>query len=381
MMGIQKKGVINAYWAMAFVGLSSSSASLVLPLLREQYALSYDVAGMLLAFLSVGNLIAALLSGILPRYLGIRKTAILFTGGMLLGYGLMSFTGAPVVIMFAFLLVGLAKGSGINNATVVAGNAAKDRTRAVNLVNAMFAIGGLSSPLIYMAAGKLPFWQAPVAVLGALGGIFWLLYWTMNLSDEKLVGSKAEDMSFLKKRRFWYSTALLFGQQCADIGVTNWLVTYFKDQGILTGVLGELTVTVLFAGILVGRVAIGFFLPQNSRFRSLVLMSAVTLVAYLLLLGVNDGVTALIFLFLYGLGISGVYPTAIAQANQSMSNATVGVMLPIAGIGAILMPYMIGAVAQRVGIHGGMMCAAASMALMLVFALLLKVEEKRTGTI
>ena len=376
-MNQKKKGVVNAYWAMAFIGLSSSSASVVLPLLREKYALPYDVAGMLLAFLSVGNLIASLLSGILPRYLGIRKTAILFTSGMLLGYGLMAVTGVPAVIMLAFLLVGLAQGSGINNATVVDGNAAADRTRAVNLVNAMFALGGLSSPLIYMAAGRLPFWQAPVAVLGALGGIFWLLYWTMNLSSEKLVGSKAEDMSFLKKRRFWYSTALLFGQQCADIGVTNWLVTYFKDQGILTGVLGELTVTVLFAGILLGRLAIGFFLPETSRFRSLVLMSGVTLVAYLLLLGVNNGVTALVFLFLYGLGISGVYPTAIAQANKSMSNATVGVMLPIAGIGAILMPYIIGAVAQQVGIHGGMMCAAASMALMLVFALLLKAEDKR----
>ena len=104
-------------------------------------------------------------------------------------------------------------------------------------------------------------------------------------------------------------------------------------------------------------------------------MSAASFIAYLLLLLSNSGVAALVFLFLFGLSISGTYPTVIAQASRSMSNATVGVMLPVGGIGAVLMPYLIGAVAQRTGIRGGMVCPLAALVLMLVFAALLKKTE------
>ena len=64
---------------------------------------------------------------------------------------------------------------------------------------------------------------------------------------------------------------------------------------------------------------------------------------------------ALICLFLFGLAIAGVNPTAVA-AGTALSGAGLGVMLPAAGVGAVLMPYITGAVAQRFGIWAGMLC-------------------------
>jgi len=61
-------------------------------------------------------------------------------------------------------------------------------------------------------------------------------------------------------------------------------------------------------------------------------------------------------MFLFGVSESGCYPTGIAQANKSMNNATMGVLLPVAGIGAIVMPYVVGAVAEQGGILAGMVC-------------------------
>ena len=60
-------------------------------------------------------------------------------------------------------------------------------------------------------------------------------------------------------------------------------------------------------------------------------------------------------LFLFGLAIAGVNPTAVAAGN-ALSGAGLGVMLPAAGVGAVLMPYITGAVAQRFGIWAGMLC-------------------------
>ena len=62
-----------------------------------------------------------------------------------------------------------------------------------------------------------------------------------------------------------------------------------------------------------------------------------------------------ICLFLFGLAIAGVNPTAVAAGN-ALSGAGLGVMLPAAGVGAVLMPYITGAVAQRFGIWAGMLC-------------------------
>lgn len=126
-------------------------------------------------------------------------------------------------------------------------------------------------------------------------------------------------------------------------------MTYFKDQGILSAGLSEWTVTVIWSAMLIGRLLYAFVLPSSSRLRSLFLISCACIVTYSMLLFSSSGIAALVSLFLFGMSISGCYPIAIATANKTLSNASVGVLLPVAGIGAIVMPYITGAVAQEVG--------------------------------
>lgn len=373
------KDVRNAYLTMLFDGLCVSSASVILPLLKEHYQLSYNTSGLLLALLSVGNLASALISGFLPRYWGVRRTMLIFTSGLFLGYLLLTVSGSSLFLLASFLLIGLGKGSSMNNATVITGNAASDRTKSVNLINALFAVGSLSAPLVYLFFYGKFFWQAPLAALTLSGGIVWLLFFSIQRSDPQKKAVQKDDLGFLKDKHFWFSTAFLFCQQCSEISVTGWLVTYFKDQGILTGVFSELTVTVVWLAMLVGRLIIAFVLPPNSRLRSLVLMSAAAIVTYALLLSASSGAAAIAALFLFGISMSGTYPTAIAQANKSLSNASVGVLLPVAGIGAVIMPYITGAVAQQIGLHGGMACSLIVLCIMLLFAILIHRMEKKTS--
>ena len=84
-------------------------------------------------------------------------------------------------------------------------------------------------------------------------------------------------------------------------------------------------------------------------------LSACCVGTYILLLVAKTPASALICLFLFGLAIAGVNPTAVAAGN-ALSGAGLGVMLPAAGVGAVLMPYITGAVAQRFGIWAGMLC-------------------------
>ena len=53
---------------------------------------------------------------------------------------------------------------------------------------------------------------------------------------------KTTDWSFLKDKKFWLITGLLFSQNAAETSVTGWLVTYFKGSGMISGELSPYTV-------------------------------------------------------------------------------------------------------------------------------------------
>ena len=144
-----------------------SGASVVVPLLRDHYGLSYDLVGTLLALLSVGNLLSSFICGFLPRRLGVRKTALIFTSGLFLGYLMLVLFRAPFIICLAFLVIGLGKGSTMNNATVAAGSGTADKTKSTNFINATFALGSLMVPVLYTAAGRLPGWKGPLCAFFA----------------------------------------------------------------------------------------------------------------------------------------------------------------------------------------------------------------------
>lgn len=369
----------SAYLCMTVNGLCASSGSVVLAILRERYGLSYDFAGVLLALISVGNMAAGFLSGLLPDFIGMRASVLILVGGAALGYGLLCFTGWPAALLLAFTLVGLTKGSATNNSTVLISQAAPGKAGTMNLLHACFATGSLLCPFFIAAFsnGSLP-WYAPMAALAAAGAVLWLIFASAQL-PAKPRGQRAErsDWSFLRSKLFWMVTCMMFFQNCSEITFTGWVVTYFQDSGILTGSLGNITVTVIWGAMLAMRLVIGFAIKIRDSFKAMAIMIAASMAAYALLMQAKTGPAALGALVLFGLGIAGTSPTGISSAGRLLSNASVGVLLPVASLGAIIMPYIVGAVAQKVGIVGGMSCILVTLAFTLLFALLCRREMRR----
>ena len=312
---------------MLLNGVCASSGGVVMALLQERYGLSYQWSGLLLAMLSVGNLAAGFAAGMLPAHWGQRHTVLMLAGGAALGYGAMILTGSLWALLAAFTLVGVAKGTTLNTSSALIAAHARERTKCMNLIHACFATGSL-----------------------------WGVFALAGLPGRTGYGARVKnDWSFLRSPRFWVLTGLVFFQNCTEISVTGWMVTYFKDVGILSGPAGQMTVTVIWGAMLAGRLCIAFVFPVKNSFRTLSLMSACCVGTYILLVMAKTPASALICLFLFGLAIAGVNPTAVAAGN-ALSGAGLGVMLPAAGVGAVLMPYITGAVAQRFGIWAGMLC-------------------------
>ena len=268
-----------------FSGICAISAGVVVSLLQERYGFAYGMTGTLLSLMSVGNLLAGLLIGMLPSVLGMKPSVLLLTIGYAVGYVIMGLTGVEILLAVAFFVVGIAKGSVINTCTILVSDHSADRTRGMNLMHSCYACGALLCPFLIAAAAKVST-ELAVFLLAALGLVLWLVYAFTPLGGGKAKNAKekqAIDWSFLRSARFWMLTGLLFFQNAAEQSVNGWMVTYFKGSGIIVGTLAAYTVTVMWGATLVARLLIAFVFPFKSPRKAMVGMSVLCTVFYVLL--------------------------------------------------------------------------------------------------
>ena len=203
--------------------------------------------------------------------------------------------------------------------------------------------------------------------------MLWLVYVFTPLHGGKSKSStekEAIDWSFLRSARFWLLTGLLFFQNAAEQSVNGWMVTYFKGSGIIAGTLAAYTVTVMWGATLVGRLLIAFVFPFKKPRKAMVGMSVLCTVFYVLLVMAHTQGAAIALLFAFAISMSGLNPTAVASAGRMTSVTSMGIMLPVASSGAILMPWIIGMVAERAGLAAGMASNIVPCVGLVVFAIL-----------
>mgnify|MGYP003367130000 FL=1 len=355
-----------------FSGICAISAGVVVSLLQEEYGFAYGMTGTLLSLMSIGNLIAGFLVGVLPGALGMKRSVLLLTIGYAVGYSLMGLTGAVAVLALAFFLVGIAKGSVMNTCTILVSDNSANRTRGMNLMHSCYACGALLCPFLIAAAARVSTALA-VFLLAVLGLMLWLVYGFTPLGggSQKTARTKEViDWSFLHAPRFWLLTGLLFCQNAAEQSVTGWMVTYFKGSGIIAGTLAAYTVTVMWGATLVGRLLIAFVFPLKKPRKAMVGMSVLCTVFYVLLVMAHTQGAAIALLFAFAISMSGLNPTAVASAGRMTSVTSMGIMLPVASSGAILMPWVIGIVAERAGLAAGMASNIVPCVGLVVFTLL-----------
>lgn len=352
-------------------GIGAISSGVVVSLLQETYGFAYGITGALLSLMSIGNLLAGFAAGILPGKIGIKRTAAFLTIGYAAGYLLMGLSGSVVLLLSAFLLVGIAKGSTINICTILVGNSSVNRTKGMNIMHSCYAFGALLCPFLIAAAlkgGK----NLPMLVLAACGILLWLTFLAAPMEAQNEQKSEKTDWGFLKSKKFWLLTGLLFCQNAAETSVTGWLVTYFKGNGIISGALSPYTVTVMWSATLIARLMIAFVIPIKNAYAAMIKMGIGCIIFYLCLIMAQTQTAAILLLFAFAFSMAGMNPTAVASAGRMTNVTSMGVMLPAASTGAILMPWIIGIVAECGGISAGMATNIIPCVGMLLFAIVIK---------
>lgn len=352
-------------------GICAISSGIIVSILQETYRFDYGITGTLLSLMNIGNLLAGFAAGILPSKIGMKKTVVLLTFGYGIGYFLIGISGWVWILMIAFFLVGIGKGSTINTCTILVGNHSKDRTKGMNLMHSCYAFGALLCPFFIAAAANINR-LFPMFLLGTLGAILWIAFVKTPMEIGNIPIKQKTDWGFLKNKKFWLITGLLFSQNAAEISVNGWLVTYFKDSGIISGELSPYTVTVMWTATLIARMLIAFVVPIKDAASSMIKMGIGCIIFYICTIMAHTQLSAIVFLFAFAFFMAGMNPTAVASAGRMTSVTSMGVMLPVASSGAIIMPWIIGIIAEHGGIELGMASNIIPCTAMLLFAIAVK---------
>lgn len=185
--------------------------------------------------------------------------------------------------------------------------------------------------------------------------------------EGKVSGRKTEDStgvgkdgkrsgSFFGEPMFILCTATLFFYLCVEQGVIGWLVTYFKDTGLLNPSLSQIMASVQWVMILAGRLTTAYLSTRLEKTKLLRVMGIGLIVFFLVLITGRTTPQIVIGIMGFGYSMAGIYPTTVSFAGKLIQKYPLSwsFMLTIASLGSILMPSVIGRIAESVGIFYGM---------------------------
>lgn len=375
-----KKRAYNSGMAAFFLsGICSISSGVIISILRDRYGFSFSLSGTLVSAMSIGNMVALLVSGILPGMIGERATTLTMTIGYFLGYLISALTGNSVFLLFGFLIAGIAKGCTASKCTILVGNNTDDRPKAMSLMNAWYALGALLCPFLIATLQGINA-SMPMYCIALTGLGLWLVFCFSGLPGRAVSPTGARhrtDYSFLRNGGFWLLAMLMFCENAAEYTVNGWLVTYYKNEQILTGALAAYTVTVQWAFTLAARLLLAFLMKDRNPFKALAVMGVGMTVMYGVLLKVSAPLPALIALALFSFSVAGTYPMGVASVGEMLSSASVGILLAFAGVGGILFPWLVGIVADHAGLRTGMAVNLIPCIGITVISLILLARRKR----
>ena len=247
----------NLFFLYLIQGIYTILIGSILPMLKAEYGLSYQIGGYLISAQSTGNIAAGLFAGLIPLMIGLKNSLMILNVLPYAGFAIALATGNPWLLVFAFLLTGLGRGSISNYNNQAVSTLSGGNSSPLNALHGFFAIGAVSAPLIALACAKTGDrgWRLAVCIIIGLGilSIFTSAFMKMDSVSYSRTESGGNAFGFLKEKPFLFSLVIMFLYLCVEATVMGWMVTYYEESGVIAPEAAQLLTSLLWITILVGR--------------------------------------------------------------------------------------------------------------------------------
>lgn len=369
--------IFLAYLAM---GIYLTLIGSALPSIKEEYHISYQVGGWMMSAQQIGYLIMGVGVSLAAKRLGAKRTYLFFGVLAFVGLALMMVVGNPVVLIFAMMLTGICKGSTTNIGNHITSRISNNDSSLLNLAQAFFAIGACAAPIIAMVCGAS--WRMAFGITIALGivSLFHGLRTQIGPVEFQVEDNTGKmNLGFFRKPIFWICCVLILSYLAFEASVIGWLVTFFVDSGAVNAQTAQLLATALWGALLIGRFASAWFATKFSPQQMLCVMTVGTAICFSVMMFSHSLVPMAVGTFGVGLFMAGLYGTTLGGSDNLIGQypMCMGMFIAIPGIGSAVTQSVIGAIADRVGIRGGMYVLYVLIALMLAATVLFVLHQKK----
>lgn len=354
----------------------------ILTYLMKDYGLSYYQGGLLVSIQATGSLLSGLLSGVIIHFLGKRKTMLFASLMFIIGFGGIIFTSQPVILFFLIFLTGIGWGLNNNLLNILVGESDNENGSYTNILHMGYAIGAFVSPLMLSAFVNWGIsWKIAVAIISAAAGLLFIVFTKVPFGAETQKVKTKEKLSFefLKDPRYFVYMMILFTYVGAEIGLNAWLVTYLVEKGIMDVAKAQLMLSLLWVVIIFGRMFTAFISKYIPKDIILLGQCGSMLLFYGLFLINKNPLIAVAVIVAIGISMAGIYPTTVANANHIVTGTSLGSGIMFAGgsLGATVVPYIAGAIAESNGIGAGMLSNFVIVVIMAILAVVNRILTKK----
>jgi MFS transporter, FHS family, glucose/mannose:H+ symporter len=347
----------------------------MLPILAARWSLTDAQSGSLIFIQFFTSMFGMLVSGVSVQRRGYRFTLIIGALLMAAGMSLLA-SGSWGMGIVAVSILGFGYGL-----TTPAGNLRtaeinpESSASALNVVNAVWGIGAMSSPfLVAIAQREHHPGYFLYGTAGALLVLLFALLLTRFVPDthahvEESVGSK----SFWRESALPLICALFFVYVGTETAFGAWIATYARRVDSRAHVLATVTPSFYWGALLAGRA----LAPIALRFRSAVTIArsglAVALLGGLALVAAHEMKLVVLGAVLAGLGLASIFPISVSLLpgwfGPSARRAS-GAIFASGNIGGAVVPWFVGEISSNTaGLRTAFLIPLLGVSAMLLFYL------------
>lgn len=346
------------------VGLQCSIMAMlgpIMPFLKSELAMSYQLAGFHFSAFALGSVVAGLSCDTIFYRLGQQKTIYMSGVGTIVGLMALIMGQHPAVTILGILIAGFTTSVTYQTlATVVSNHLKELRTFAFVEAESMAMFGALIGPFaVSLAVATKLGWRAALIILAlAFIGVLPML---KTFGKTRTVESKHKEEAGRLPLSYWSYALVIFLSVAAEWSTAFWSADYLHERLSITKALAAATVGAFFAGMFLGRLAGVRMVRMYSASNLLILSGVASIVGFLMFWLGQHLFVNVIGLFITGIGIANMYPlsfsAAVSCAENQASKAIARITL-MGGSALLLAPLLLSSIADRVGLFGAYGSAA-----------------------
>ncbi|GAB3030845.1 MFS transporter [Natronobiforma cellulositropha] len=371
----------------SYVGLFGASLQLrgaLLPSFGETFGVGESQLGLLASLGSVGFLATVLTVGVLASRLSIKPVLVGGLVGIASVHLLIASAPTYLVLLAGFLLAGVFQGclNGLDR-PVLSHLYPSNRGRVYNRQEMVWAIGATLGPLLAVAALALTGWRAAYVVLALAFLPIAVVLWRLEVPslDGERALSRADVSGLVRTPAVGTMGGLIFLLSLVESGLFTWLPYYLAGE--LPQSVASLSLTVFLAAYVPGRYTFSVAATKVDNL-TLVAVSAAVSTALLAVFIAVGGYASLGVVFLVGFVVSGMFPTLLAWATNTVpefSGPINALAFGASGTGFMVFPVTMGIFAERYGMTPAMSLLVLAMGgfTLLAFVRLLGQRRRRAA--